>query len=203
MFLRKFKKLLVNQDGVSVTEFGLISPVLIVMLLGAFDLGHGYYVKTVIAGKMEDLARDSSLEGAAVTAQQQLMDQKITDAIKNVSPNATVTVTRRFYKTFTKAAAAQAEQWTDTDGDGTCNNNEPYIDENLNDTWDADGGDDGQGGAKDVVLMKVNVTYPRMFPMAGLLGWNNDVVFLSDSILANQPYAAQDQYGTAIQRNCT
>ena len=201
--MKHIRKIIQDQGGTSVTEFGLIAPTVMIMMLGALDLGHSFYVNTIINGSMQDLARDSSLEGSSQFAQQRIMDEKITEAVKNVSPNATVTVTRRYYKTFTRAAAAKAEDWTDDNANGVCDNNEPYVDQNVNSVWDADGGDDGQGGARDVVIMKINVTYPRMFPMAGLLGWKETVDYTSDSILANQPYGEQSQYSTAVIRNCS
>lgn len=196
------KKLSSDQSGTSVVEFGLIAIPLSMMIMGTMDIGHSYYVQAVLAGELNEVARSSSLEGAAVTAQQTVIDNRVRRAIHTISPNATVTTTRRYYQSFSEAALAQAEEWTDTDGDGTCNDGEPYIDANLNDSWDADGGDNGQGGARDVVIIKVEVTYPRLFPVQSLLGFSEDVILISDSILANQPYAAQNQNAPAVTRNC-
>jgi Flp pilus assembly pilin Flp len=205
------RPLLRNEDGTSVVEFGLICIPLIIMLMGTLDAGHAYYVKTVLSGELNKLARNSSLEGASVTAQQNIIDERMRATVKIVAPNSTVSVTRRYYKTFSKAAAALAEAWTDNDPDGpsgpllpngTCDAGEPYIDANVNSTWDADGGDNGQGGAKDVVIINVNVSYKRLFPMQSLIGLSDDVVLLSDSILANQPFGNQNTYTTAVTRNC-
>ncbi len=196
------KKLSSDQSGTSVVEFGLIAIPLTMMIMGTMDIGHSYYVQSVLAGELNEVARSSSLEGAAVGAQQTVIDNRVRRAIHTISPSADVTTTRRYYQSFSKAALAQAEEWTDTDGDGTCNDGEPYIDANVNDNWDADGGDNGQGGARDVVIIKVEVTYPRLFPVQSLLGFSEDVILISDSILANQPYAAQTQYATAVTRNC-
>ncbi|MFC4292036.1 TadE/TadG family type IV pilus assembly protein [Sphingorhabdus arenilitoris] len=186
-------------------EFGLIAPVAILMLIGTADAGHNYYARTVLDGAMQEAARDSSLEGAAVQVQQDIIDKKIAESVKTVAPGAVITPVRRYYKTFSAAAAAKAEEWTDTptDLDGICNNGEPYIDANNNEQWDADGGTGGQGGAQDVVIIKVNVTYKRLFPMAKFLGFPEYVTISSNSILANQPYGDQAKFGPAQQRNCT
>jgi len=37
-------------EGTAVTEFGLIAPVLFVLLFGAFDVGHTLYMKSVLQG---------------------------------------------------------------------------------------------------------------------------------------------------------
>jgi hypothetical protein len=196
-------KIRLGEDGTSVVEFGLLAMPLSIMIMGVMDLGHTYYVDSVMNGAMHELARESSLEGASSTSQQAIVDARLRDTIHAVSPDAVVTVTRRYYKTFSKAAAAQAEQWTDANNNHTCDNNEPFIDTNNNDIWDADGGDSGQGGAKDVVIVRVDVRYRRIFPTKKLIGLGEDVQLLTDSILANQPYAAQQSYGVATTANCT
>ncbi len=65
-----------------------------------------------------------------------------------------------------------------------------------------DGGDEGQGGAQDVVVIKVRVQFPRLFPVAALIGLPNDVTIDSNSILANQPYGTQSEYGPAATVAC-
>jgi len=109
---------------------------------------------------------------------------------------------RRFYKTFSEAAMADAEDWTDADGDGDCNDGEAYVDENGNEVWDRDGGDNGVGFAHDVVVMKLRVRYKRLFPTASLLGFSEYVDAESDSVLANQPFAEQTDNGPGEVRNC-
>jgi Flp pilus assembly pilin Flp len=192
-----------DQDGATVVEFGLIAMPLTIMIMGVMDLGHTQYVDSVMNGAMHELARESSLEGASSTSQQAIVDARLRDTIRSVSKDAQVIVTRRYYKTFSKAAAAQAEDWTDGNSNGRCDDNEPFIDANNNDIWDADGGDSGQGGAKDVVIVRVEVRYKRLFPTRALIGFGEDVQLLTDSILANQPYGAQSNYGPAGTGNCT
>jgi hypothetical protein len=85
-----------------------------------------------------------------------------------------------------------------------CDINDTYIDANNNNKWDSDGGNNGQGGARDVVIIKVNVTYERMFPIHQMiLNLPNNVVLVSDSVLANQPFGSQSSYGASTTRTCT
>ena len=117
--------------------------------------------------------------------------------------NATVTITRRYYRTFTAAANATPEAWTDTNKNGRCDAGEPYQDDNRNNTWDADGGNGGQGGAKDAVLYTVTVSYARMFPIYNLIGGSNTAKVTASTVLKNQPYGDQATYGASVVRNCT
>ncbi|MGB5075958.1 MAG: TadE/TadG family type IV pilus assembly protein [Sphingorhabdus sp.] len=198
----KFLNIARDASGISITEFGLIAPVVCVMLLGTLDAGHTLYMRTVIDGAIQDIARDSALEDGGILAKQEAINARITDQVKRLNKNATVDIKRRYYRNFTNAANAQAEEFTDTNNDGTCNNSEPYVDANLNESWDSDGGDAGQGGAKDVSIVTVTVSYARLFPMAALAGLPENVSIAATTVLANQPYGDQGQYGAAQVGNC-
>ncbi len=191
-----------NEAGVSITEFGLIAPVVATMMLGTMDLGHTLYMRTVLDGAIQDIARDSSLEDGGILSKQEIINARIIEQIKRINKDATVTIKRRYYRNFTNAYNADEEEYTDTNNDGECNNGEPFVDANLNDTWDSDGGDGGQGGAKDVSIVTVTVSYARLFPMASLAGLPENVTVAANTVLANQPYGDQAQYGQAQTRNC-
>lgn len=201
---RKFACLSKDQHGVSVTEFGLIAPVLLVMIMGTYDLGHEMYVKSVLNGALQEVGRDSALEGASNADQRDVIDNKLRAMLLDVAPNASVDVTRRYYKTFSEAASANAEDVIEDpdDANGRCDDGESFMDVNHNGVWDEDGGNNGQGGARDVVIVKVTVEYERLFPTASLIGYGSDVTLVSDSVLANQPYGQQSQYAPPVPVEC-
>ncbi|MFN3748998.1 MAG: TadE/TadG family type IV pilus assembly protein [Sphingorhabdus sp.] len=202
MLNKNLCKLKTDQSGVSVTEFGLISPALVVMLLGTMDAGHMLYMRTIVDGAIQEVARDSGLEDGQILAKQEAIDDRITQQIRKLHNNADVDISRRYYRNFTQAFNAEAEDFTDSNNNGTCDNGEPFIDANLNEVWDADGADEGQGQAKDVAIVTVTVTYDRLFPMASLIGMPERVSIGANTVLANQPWAEQQQYGAAQTRNC-
>lgn len=189
-----------DQSGATLIEFALVSPVLLVLIMGTLDLGHQLYTRAVLVGEMQKAGRDSALETGS--AQASALDAQVTNVVKAVSPTATVSFSRNSFRDFSDAAASEPEEWTDTNSDGTCNAGEPYSDANNNGIWDADGGNDGQGGAKDAVVYTATVTYPRIFPMAGLAGLSSNVTLTASTILRNQPYADQDE-SDATLGNCT
>lgn len=198
---RAVKALRRDVRGATLVEFALVAPVLGLLLVGAFDMGHTLYMKTVLQGIMQKTARDSGLESGL--GADKLIDAKVTSQVKALANNADVKFSRRFYRTFSDAAAAKAEPFTDTNDNKKCDAGEPYEDQNRNGTRDADGADDGQGGAKDSVLYTVTVEYPRMFPMNTMLGFSDVSTVKGAMILANQPYGDQGSYAGPIVRNCS
>lgn len=202
--LHAFRTIRRNQSGTSITEFGLIAPVVLVMLLGTYDVGHEMYVKSVLNGALQEVGRNSALEGATNADQRAEIDERLTESVKNVVPNAEVEVSRRYYKTFSKAASAQAEDVIEDplDANNKCDEGESFMDANHNGEWDEDGGTDGQGGAKDVVIIKVTLTYDRLFPSASFIGYGSNVILVSDSVIANQPYGQQTQFAPPVPVQC-
>lgn len=198
------KRLAVDQRGATVVEFAIVAPVLCLVLVGAFDVAHTLYMRATLQGILQKAARDSTLEEGSLAAQITATDNKVRSQVLALANNASLTFTRRFYRTFSEAAAARAETWTDTDGNGVCNGGEPYEDANANMTWDKDGGNAGQGGAKDATLYTVTVTYPRMFPLPKFTGAGGTTTKLSAStVLRNQPFSDQGSYAAPVVRNCT
>jgi hypothetical protein len=173
------------------------------MLLGAFDMAHTLYTRSILEGTLHKAARDASLEAGTQAQVRAVIDQKVRDQVTPLVGDADIAFSRRFYRTFSDAAAARAETWTDSDANGTCDNGEPYDDENHNQVWDPDGGNDGQGGARDATLYTVRVSYPRFFPIYNFIGGSNTVRLSSSTVLRNQPYGDQGSYEAPQVRNCT
>ena len=197
-----------DDGGSALTEFAIVAPVLCLLMTGAFDMAHTLYTRSVLEGIVQKTARDSGIEDSVDPAVQTQIDEKIRKQVKALANNSTITISRRFYRTFAKAATARREDFTDSTtgpfSNGTCDNNEPYIDANNNGVWDRDGGDAGQGGAKDKTVYTVNVSYPRMLPIWKFVGIGNTVNLTASTVLMNQPYTDQGSYTvTNTQRNCS
>lgn len=196
------RALAADERGSTLVEFAIVAPVMGIMLLGAFDVGHTLYMRSVLQGVVQKTARDATLQDAGTPENAQMLDDRVRAQAKAIANNGDIKITRRFYRTFTAAAAAKAEDWSDINKNGRCDDGEPYEDANQNNVWDADGGDQGQGGAKDAVLYTVSITYPRMFPLYNLIGVPPTTTVSADTVLRNQPYGDQGQYAAPVQRNC-
>ena len=198
--MRSVVNLRPDENGVIAVEFALVAPVLMLMLMGLFDLSYNMYTTQMLQGAIENAARNSSIEGAAGKEAQ--LDAMVSTAVHAVAPAATLTFTRRAYSSFTKAG--RPEDFTDVDSNGTCNKGEPFEDANGNGKWDADGGKTGFGGARDAVLYTVVVKYQRAFPIAGLIpGQSKTFTLSAATVLRNQPYGQQAANAAPATGNCT
>lgn len=195
---RQFSKnLRDDQDGAALTEFAIVAPVLILMIMGIFDMAHSQYTSAMMNGAMQKAGRDLTLQSGITS--QGTIDAAVEKQIKSVVPNsATIELVKLSHTDFEDIG--EEEEYTDENTDGICNNNEPFIDENNNGQWDADRGETGIGGAKDAVLYTVNVSYDRLFPMAGLAGLSEQVQLSASTVLRNQPFA--EQVIVTSQGNC-
>jgi Flp pilus assembly pilin Flp len=182
--LRRFAK---AEDGVTAVEFALVTPVLLLILMGGMDVSRSAYVSSVLYGAVQKAGRDSSLETAGGAAAS--IDSKILAVMKPLATDGVLTVSRKSHQTF--ARAKRAETFTDSNANNVRDAGECYEDANNNGTWDAAGGKTGLGGADDIVVYTATFTYPRTFPMAGLMGMNPNQVLSATTILRNQPFGDQ------------
>ena len=177
-------RLRADRRGAALVEFALVAPVMMLLLMGLGDLLYQQYAQSILNGAVQKAARDSTLEGANTTT----IDTGVSNMVKKIAANATFVMTRKSYDTFTQVAP---EPFTDTNANGIRNAGECYSDTNGNNQWDADPGSSGNGGASDVTLYTVTVTYPHVFPVTRLLGWPSTQTISAKTLLKNQPYAVQ------------
>ena len=198
--IRHLRPLIRDEHGVTIVEFALIAPVLLLMLMGLLDLAYNMYTTEMLQGAIQKAARDSTIEGSGNKEAQ--LDMIVTQAVQAVAPGAALTFDRRSYSSFTDAG--RPEDYTDVDNDGTCNHGEPFEDANGNGSWDLDRGKAGFGGARDAVLYTVTVNYQRPFPVAGFIpGQSKDFTLSAATVLRNQPYGQQSANAAPTTGNCT
>ena len=187
--------LLRDESGATIVEFALIAPVLAVTLMGLFDFSYNFYAESMIEGSIQKAARDSTIERYAQNPA--VLDSRVRSAVQKVVPSSTVTMKRTAYSNYRDVG--KPEKWTDGNSDGTCNNNEVFVDANGNGTWDRSGGLSASTGARDAVLYEVNATYNRKFPLAPMLGFEPTVTVTARTVLRNQPFNQQEAPATG---NC-
>lgn len=180
-----------NREGVSTVEFALASPVLIMLLLGVYDIGHMAYLSAVLHGSVQEVARGATIEGADTAA----ADSHVASIVAHVAPGAVVTTSRTSYYDF--ADIGRPESWNDKNGNGTCDDSETYVDENRNAQWDADVGESGNGGSGDVILYTATVNYKPLFPVPFLTEADSTRTLNATAVKKNQPYGLQENYGSS------
>lgn len=186
---RLLRQLSSDCSGATLTEFAFVAPVLILMVMGIFDMAHSQYTNALINGAMQKAGRDMTLETAG--SQQNSIDEAVRNEVLKVTPS-TATVTFEKLSHFDFTDIGEPEEFDDDNNDGICNDNEVYVDSNGNNQWDADRGRAGIGGARDAVLYTAIVSYPRLFPMYGLAGMPQNVTLRASTVLRNQPFDEQD-----------
>lgn len=180
------RRLARDERGVYAIEFAILAPVMCLMMMGGYDLLHRNYVQDVLDGEMQKVARDSALEGAPIRLPE--IDARMQKMVKIVSYDATAQVTRTSYPSF---LSAKAERFIDENDNGTYDKGECFDDINDNKAWDKDPGKKNQGGANDVTKIRTVIKFPRLFPMHSMLGWEKTQTLASETMLKNQPFAAQ------------
>lgn len=190
-------RLIRDERAATLTEFGFVGPILIVMLVGIFDLAHTQYTAAMVNGAMQKAGRDISLETGVKT--QKEVEARVKAAILSVAPN-TAEVSFETLSHFDFSDIGEAEDYIETSGDNTCNNGESYYDANDNGQWDANRGKEGIGGARDAVLYTATVTYPRLFPLnAFVSSLPANVSVEASTVLRNQPYDTQNRNVELLQ----
>jgi Flp pilus assembly protein TadG len=184
--IARVRSLLRDRRGGPTAEFAMTLPAVLLLVLGFGDLAYQAYLESVLTGAVQKAGRDSTIQGAATQTSQ--IDQNVINIVKSAAPQATFVSSRENYDNYTEIGP---EPFTDTNHNGVRDKGECYSDVNGNGQWDSDPGVAGQGGANDVTYYKMQVTFPRLFPFAWLIGWSQKVTISASTILKNQPYATQ------------
>ncbi len=185
--LRKAPNLASDSSGVTVVEFALIAPVFLLMLLGTFDLGQAIYLQGVFHGAVQDAGRDAGLESGA--ANLTAIDNQVMLQIKSVAPAGAIISSRRNYTTFNDVGTP--EDFEDANNNNVYDDNECFTDVNGNDQWDSDRAANGLGGADDVVVYTATLSYDRIVPIGGMMGWSDRNTISASTVLRNQPFGSQ------------
>lgn len=186
-----WRRLAKDKSGATAVEFAFIGPVFFTMILGALDFGHWVYARAELNGSVQQAARSSTMETSDTT----VADNMVRSYLSTIVPGVEVTSTRMNYYDFTDVG--RAERWNDLNSNGSCDNNETYVDENESGQWDADIGRSGNGGASDVVVYTVTATYTSPFAIPFYPESWKERTLVASTTLKNQPYAYQIAYGSS------
>lgn len=179
-----------DERGVSATEFALIAPVFLTLLVGIFDAGQEAYGISVLNGAVQKAARDSSLEITDLG----YADAMVQKQVAPILPGATFKSSRTSYNDYKDIG--RPEKWNDANNNGTCDAGESYVDENGSGDWDDDIGKEGNGGADDVVVYQMTVDYEPTFKVPFMPNHWTKRSLTASAIKKNQPFANQVGYGS-------
>ncbi|OJV33887.1 TadE family protein [Sphingomonas sp. 67-36] len=179
-----------DRRGATIVEFAIVAPVMLLLLMGLADVIYQGYVQSALTGAVQKAARDATIEGNGNVQNTDALDAKVQAMVRKIAPAATFSSTRKSYAYF---GAAAPEPFVDSNHNGVRDAGECFTDINGNGVWDSDPGANGQGGASDVTMYTMTATYPRLFPIAKMVGWSSKLTISAMTFLKNQPYATQIQ----------
>lgn len=191
------RRLRADRRGATIAEFAIISPVMMTLIMGLGELTYQEYLQVMLNGAVQKAGRDSGIQGGAANAD--TIDGIVINLVGSITKDMTKSCVIRpavntwcsTRKSYAQFGTIKPEYIYDTNANGALDPSECFDDTNSNRTWDADPGLTGQGGANDSAVYTMSITYSRMFPVVGLLGWSNAQTLSSTTVLKNQPYANQ------------
>ena len=182
--------------GVTIVEFAIVAPVLVLMLVGGFDLAHQSYIRAVLQGALNDAARRAAVEDPEFVAAGDTLEERVaalvTGMVDPISPNATVEISQSNFFDFSGIGNPE-KLMTDVDSNGQYDeaDGDCFADLDEDGEYDTDTGREGIGGANDVVFYEATLTMPRLVPLHGFLGVSANYNLRAETAIRNQPYAAQ------------
>lgn len=193
---KRVAALLPDRSGVTAVEFALVAPVLLLMLIGGFDLAHQSYVRAVMQGALNDAARRAAVEDPQFNAAGDTLEERVAALVRNqvapTAPGASLVVSQSNFFEFSGIGNPE-KLMTDVDGDGAYDESDGdcFADLNENGAYDIDGGRDGIGGANDVVFYQATLTMPRLVPLHAFLNVSDSYELRAETAIRNQPYSTQ------------
>lgn len=187
-------RLATDRRGATAVEFAIAAPVLLLSIIGGLDLGYQAYLRSILQGALNDVARTGSLEGPSLNCAGETTEEKIICAVKKksdlVARKATYEFKIKSYYEFSGVGNGE-KLVTDYNQNGSYDEGDCFQDLNENREFDSSAGREGIGGADDVVFYDVTVTMPRLLPMDSLLDWSSEYKINATTAVRNQPYARQ------------
>lgn len=186
MTLPLLRRLRRDSKGVTIIEFAMVAPIILLLLLGLFDLGYRTYASSVLQGSLHDAARMATVGGYSMTQ----IDTRVKTRLSSFATRSTVTTAAASYYEF--SGVSQPEKIVgDTVPLNSYNPGDCFEDVNGNNGYDTDRGRGGTGNADDIVRYRVTITFPRIFPLGYLMGWPSTQTLTQETVLRNQPYAGR------------
>jgi hypothetical protein len=188
------KSILRNQSGATAIEFALILPVLIIMLLGSWQLSYIGWAQH----RLENAVREGSRVGVtgrakAGSSRQQVIEAAVTDAMKSVAkdPSQTVIFASKAYPTFS-TLNSPGEPFDDANGNNVCDPGETYYDyDGIPGRSTTDIGTGGTGSAGDVVRYEITFPLKLFVPLANqFFGSGGQLNLTARTVVRNEMFGS-------------
>ncbi len=185
-----------DERGATAVEFALVLVPLCILLMGSLDIGYQSYVRSVLQGALNDVARTASVENPRLNSGADTLEKRVQEALikkmGGLARSGKYVVDAKNYGDF--AGVGKPERLvTDVNKNGAYDRGDCWVDSKPNGAFDTESGSTGIGGASDVVFYDATLTMPRFMPIGTLLGLPETVEINAKTAIRSQPYADQRQ----------
>ncbi len=184
------QRLATDTRGVAVIEFALLSPVVILVILGGLQMGLAGWAKSTLENGLRDAARfaitgndnvDTGLGREA--AIKDLIEKRMSSF--PLAAGGNIELVTKVYSSFEDVGRPEPED----NGNGVCEPGEHFTDVNGNGVFDMDAARSGYGSANEVVIYTVKYPLRAVVPLVGRLLPTEGVFNLTASAtVQNEPY---------------
>jgi Flp pilus assembly pilin Flp len=192
----RVRRLTADESGATVIEFSIILAPLLIVILGFMELGYQSYVRSVLQGTLNDVARTATVENPDLGDIALPLETRIQNRVKERMHSLAAAGTYDFdisnYKDFSGVGQPEALV-TDANKNGQYDPGDCWEDRNPNGTFDTDGAAGGVGSADDVVVYEVTLSTPHLLPIGGFLGVPDNFDVKATTMSRRQPFAEQQQ----------
>jgi Flp pilus assembly protein TadG len=178
-----------SEKGSVITEYAVILPVFLMMILGGFELGHIYMVNAALEGALTQSTRIamSGILPLGFTDRNAYIEDYVRSSLQSIGVTEGITITMNIYDSF--ANIGEAEPYVDLNGNQQYESGECYTDINSNGTWDADMGATGAGGEENIMVMRVDVALPFLTGFVKpIVGGRNSIGLSATTAIRNEPF---------------
>lgn len=184
-------KLARDVRGVTVVEFAVVAPVMLIFIAGLLELGYVTFARSTLESAILVASRESRVaECPAEVAD--LLRSELTDRMEVVMSHdgqPPVLTVRSYGTNFSNVG--NPEPFNDIDGNGSFDPGEPYTDTNGNGGWDVDMGKDGNFGAfGEVVEFSASFNVASLLPFFAAAVNNNEGFYTirAETVVRNEPF---------------
>ncbi len=189
-----FPKLVRDESGATIVEFSILLVPLLAVMLGFLELGYQSYVRSMLQGTLNDVARAAAVEdpdlGDSSLSLEARIEKHVKDRMSKLVKSGTYEFEISNYKNFSAVGQPEALV-TDINKNGEYDEGDCWEDTNPNEAFDLDGADSGVGGADDVVVYEVTLSVPHLLPIAAFGGPSKNFDSQAATMIRIQPYADQ------------
>lgn len=176
-----------DESGIAALEFAMVTPVLLLMLMGIIELAMIMFTTAVMESATNITSRlgKTGYVAEGTTREQQIIDSVANRTAGLLDPEK-ITIDSKVYSDFNNIGQPEpCLSPTSSPCPGTPGVH--FIDINGNGTWDADMGKAGLGDAGDVVVYTVSYPWHVMTPLiSNIIGDPFDLTVRT--VVRNEPY---------------